>query len=120
MKKDKYDPKSAHVLIGYDGERHVFANPDNVTFHAGESSFKGRNDVNDFMLGVEFQGNTSKKSLTEDQIKSFIEYSEPIIRKNKINVNNIITHEMVAPKRKKDITQDQYNRVMQMINEYYK
>jgi N-acetyl-anhydromuramyl-L-alanine amidase AmpD len=36
------DPKSkreasAHVIIGYDGARRVLAEPEQVTFHAGES-----------------------------------------------------------------------------------
>jgi N-acetyl-anhydromuramyl-L-alanine amidase AmpD len=34
------DPKSeasSHVIIGYDGHRRIFAEPNQVTFHAGAS-----------------------------------------------------------------------------------
>lgn len=92
------DPKtesSSHVVIGYDGSRRVLATPDKVTFHAGESVWNGRGNVNDFMIGVEFQGDTNKKDLTKDQINSVVEYLEPIIRENNIKLEDITTHEEV-------------------------
>lgn len=92
------DPKSeasSHVIIGYDGHRRTLASPDKVTFHAGQSVWNNRQDVNDFMLGIEFQGDTNKKNLTDAQIQSAIEYLRPIVRKNNINLENIVTHEQV-------------------------
>ena len=86
---------SSHVIIGYDGHRRVLATPDKVTFHAGQSVWNNRQDVNDFMLGIEFQGNTNKKNLTDKQIQSAIEYLKPIIRENNIPLENIVTHEQV-------------------------
>lgn len=92
------DPKSeasSHVVIGYDGARKVLANPESVTFHAGQSVWNNRDNVNDFMLGIEFQGDTNKKDLTDAQIESAIEYMLPIIRKNNIPLENIVTHQQV-------------------------
>lgn len=86
---------SSHVIIGYDGHRRVLATPDKITFHAGQSVWNNRQDVNDFMLGIEFQGNTNKKNLTDKQIQSAIEYLKPIIRENNIPLENIVTHEQV-------------------------
>lgn len=86
---------SSHVIIGYDGHRRVLATPDKVTFHAGQSVWNNRQDVNDFMLGIEFQGNTNKKNLTDKQIQSAIEYLKPLIRQNNIPLENIVTHEQV-------------------------
>lgn len=126
------DPKSeasSHVIIGYDGHRRVLASPDKVTFHAGQSVWNNRDNVNDFMLGIEFQGDTNKKDLTDSQIKSAIEYLKPIIRKNNIPLENIVTHEQVramyndfarrqgkstAPN-KPDINQKNYNRIIQEL-----
>jgi len=48
--------ESAHVIIGFDGTRKVLARPDQVTFHAGQSAWNNRTNVNDFMVGIEFQG----------------------------------------------------------------
>lgn len=86
---------SAHVVIGFDGSRKVLAAPDKVTFHAGYSVHNGRENVNDFMIGIEFQGDTNKRDLTPQQIESAIEYLEPIIRKNKIRLEDIVTHQNV-------------------------
>jgi len=43
--------RSSHVVIDVDGRRVVMAKPDQVAFHAGESNYKGRDNVNDFGLG---------------------------------------------------------------------
>jgi LysM repeat protein len=86
---------SSHVIIGYNGHRRVLAEPEQVTFHGGYSRFNNKNDVNDFMLGIEFQGDTNKKDLTDSQINSAIEYLLPIIRKNNIPIENITTHQEV-------------------------
>jgi N-acetyl-anhydromuramyl-L-alanine amidase AmpD len=56
---------SSHVVIGYDGARKVLATPDKVTFHAGSSMWNNRTNVNDFMVGIEFQGDTNVRDLTD-------------------------------------------------------
>ncbi len=126
------DPKtesSAHVIIGFDGTRKVLATPDKVTFHAGYSAHNGRENVNDFMIGIEFQGDTNRKDLTPQQIDSAIEYLEPIIRKNNIRLEDIVTHQNVrdlyndyarrAGQRevpsKPDINERNYNLILQAL-----
>lgn len=89
------DGESAHVVIGEDGTRKVLARPDQVTFHAGKSIWNNRDNVNDFMIGIEFQGDTNKKDLTPQQIQSAIEYMIPIIRENNIRLEDIVTHQQV-------------------------
>lgn len=118
--KNPTNEAGAHVLIGYDGKRKLLAQPNQVPFHAGVSSWKGRDNVNDYMLGVEFQGNTTRKPLTEAQINSFLEYADPIIRANNIPLENIISHKMISPDRKPDITDKEYKRVMEIVKNYYK
>ena len=51
---------SSHVVIEEDGSRTIYASPEQVSFHAGKSKWNGREDVNDFSIGVEFQGDTQK------------------------------------------------------------
>ena len=127
---------SAHVVIGYDGTRKILARPEQVTFHAGASVWNNRDNVNDFMIGIEFQGNTDKKDLTNEQILSAVEYLEPIIRKYNISLENIVTHKQVrdlyndfarkagekqAPG-KIDINQKNYERILNELLKkvYYK
>lgn len=126
---------SAHVIIGYDGTRRVLARPNQVTFHAGASYWNGRDNVNDFMVGIEFQGDTSKKDLTNQQVESAVEYMTPIIRANNIRLEDIVTHQQVrdmyndyakrsntntAPS-KPDISQSSYTKIIKRLKErlYY-
>ena len=115
-----------HVVIDTDGTRYIMASPETVTFHAGWSYLNGKTGCNYFTIGIEFQGNTLEKPLTEDQINSAIEYLLPLIAKYKISVNSIVTHEMVRnaykkmyPKKrcsgKVDITQAEYRRFMKAL-----
>lgn len=127
--------ESAHVIIGFDGTRKVLARPDQVTFHAGQSAWNNRTNVNDFMVGIEFQGDTNKKDLTEQQIESAVEYMIPIIRQNNIRLEDIVTHQQIrdlyndyarknnqktAPS-KPDINQQNYKRIIDRLKQkvYY-
>ena len=57
-----------HCVIDTDGTRYIMCPPTTVTYHAGLSYLDGREGCNDFTIGIEFQGNTLEKPLTEDQI----------------------------------------------------
>lgn len=118
-----------HVVIDTDGTRYIMANPEIVTYHAGLSFLNGRENCNDFTIGIEFQGNTLQNPLTNEQIESAIEYLIPIISKYNIPINNIVTHEMVRNNYKKvhpekicrgkvDITQIEYHRFMKDLKEH--
>lgn len=91
---DRNSGVSSHVVIAPDGKRRVFATPDKITFHSGESMFNNVSNVNDFMIGVEFQ-NLGTEPLTKEQVDSFVEYAKPIIFANNIPLENIVTHENV-------------------------
>ena len=87
--------ESSHVVIDFDGTRYNYAKPSQVAFHAGKSLLNGKDNVNDFGIGIEFQGDTDKKRLTDKQIDSFIEYIAPIIKEKQIPLENIITHKQI-------------------------
>ena len=117
-----------HVVIDTDGTRYIMCKPDVVTYHAGFSVLNGKEGCNYFTVGIEFQGNTIEKPLTEDQINSAIEYLLPLIAKYKIKLNAIVTHEMVRNAYKKrypqkrcsgkvDITQTEYTRFMKALKQ---
>lgn len=115
-----------HVCIDTDGTRYIMAQPTQVTYHAGYSLLDGREGCNGFTIGIEFQGNTLEKPLTQDQIQSAIDYLLPLISQYNIPVKNIVTHEMVRqaykaryPRKrcygKVDITQTEYHRFMKAL-----
>ncbi len=115
-----------HCVIDTDGTRYIMCAPTVVTYHAGYSVLDGRDGCNAFTIGIEFQGNTLEKPLTNDQIESAIEYLLPLIEEYDIPVDHIVTHEMVRnaykakyPKKrvygKVDITQTEYRRFMRAL-----
>lgn len=106
---------SSHIVIQENGKRSVYASPEQVTFHAGESEWNKRKDVNDFSIGVEFQGDTNKKPLTQAQVESFVEYYAPLAKKYNLSLKDIITHQMVAPGRKPDISEKEYARILKYM-----
>lgn len=119
-----------HVVIDTDGTRYIMAKPEVVTYHAGFSVLNGKEGCNYFTIGIEFQGNTLEDPLTQDQINSAIEYLQPIIKKYKIPIKNIVTHEMIRQAYKKkyprkrcsgkvDITQTEYKRFMKSLKKVY-
>ncbi len=119
-----------HCVINTDGTRYIMCDPEVVTYHAGFSVLNGKEGCNYFTIGIEFQGNTLEKPLTNDQIYSAIEYLKPIISKYKIPLKDIVTHEMVRkayknkyPKKrcsgKVDITQVEYKRFMKYLKKEY-
>ena len=115
-----------HVVIDTDGTRYIMAAPTMVTYHAGYSILNGKENCNNFTIGIEFQGNTLEGPLTKDQISSAIEYLKPLVSKYKIPLTSIVTHEMVRQAYKKkypkkkcsgkvDITQKEYFRFMKEL-----
>lgn len=87
---------SCHLLIDRDGTRYVLASPDQITHHAGYSVLNGKSGCNKFTIGIEFQSiDTHVQPLTDAQIESAIDYLIPIMKKYKIPMKNIVTHEQV-------------------------
>ncbi|GEM_PF-325386 len=119
-----------HCVIDTDGTRYIMCDPTVVTYHAGYSRLDGREGCNGFTIGIEFQGNTLERPLTQDQISSAIEYLKPIIAHYHIPLTHIVTHEMVRknymehhPQKriagKVDITQKEYRRFMKQLYHAY-
>ena len=93
---------SAHLFIKRDGKIIQFVPLNLRAWHAGISKYKGRENFNDFSIGIELEG-TSNSSFTEEQYNKLKE----IIKTTKtfypeIVDDNIIGHNKVSPERKED------------------
>ena len=120
---------SSHVVIDFNGNRYNYANPNQVAYHAGNSMMNGRDNVNDFGVGVEFQGDTDQTPLTKEQLESFMEYAAPIMKKNKIPIDNVVTHKQIrknyidknpndkkaAAESKPDVNDKEYSKIIQAL-----
>ncbi|WBC28411.1 amidase [Rhodobacteraceae phage LS06-2018-MD05] len=106
---------SAHVVIWKDGNRTQFCKDNQRAWHAGVSEFKGWKGCNNFMIGVEFEGDTNKEPLTKEQIESFIEWLIPRIEQYKFSIDWVTDHRTVSPGRKVDLNPKELKRVLTAI-----
>ncbi|SDS63532.1 AmpD protein [Halopseudomonas litoralis] len=93
---------SAHFLIERDGRITQFVSCLDRAWHAGQSSFAGRDDCNDYSLGIELEG-TDEQSFTDLQYASLVTLTRTLQQAFPLISRSRITgHEHIAPGRKTD------------------
>ena len=93
---------SSHLYIKRDGEIIQFVPFDKRAWHAGESSFNGEFDCNDFSIGIELEGSDCDK-FTDHQYQVLIDVTKQLMKKYPdIKKNSIKGHSDIAPGRKTD------------------
>ncbi|KPA88355.1 MULTISPECIES: 1,6-anhydro-N-acetylmuramyl-L-alanine amidase AmpD [Pseudomonas] len=93
---------SAHFLIERDGKVTQFVSCLERAWHAGVSSFEGRETCNDFSLGIELEG-TDDLPFTEAQYHSLIALTRQLMATYPaITPQRICGHSDIAPGRKTD------------------
>lgn len=93
---------SAHFLIERDGAVTQFVSCLDRAWHAGVSSFQGRETCNDFSLGIELEG-TDDQPYSDAQYHSLISLSRQLRRAfSDITPQRICGHSDIAPGRKTD------------------
>ena len=96
---------SAHYFIKKNGSVLNLVPPLYEAWHAGESSWKGIKSINRHSIGIEIQnsGHDNKyENFAQKQIISTKKLLKYLIKKYKVNFNNILGHSDIAPDRKKD------------------
>jgi N-acetylmuramoyl-L-alanine amidase len=94
---------SYHCIVAKDGRRSTLADPDERTWHAGRSEWRGRRDLNSWSIGAAFEGDTYKQPLGEDEMASMVEYLLPLLKKYGLSLNDVTDHRTVSPGRKDDL-----------------
>lgn len=93
---------SSHALIDRDGDITQFVPFDRRAWHAGESSFQGQNECNNFGIGIELEG-TEIVPFTEHQYSALIAIARVLMeRYPRIQPHRIVGHNLIAPGRKWD------------------
>ncbi|NDL61270.1 1,6-anhydro-N-acetylmuramyl-L-alanine amidase AmpD [Acerihabitans arboris] len=92
---------SAHCLIRRDGELVQYVPFDKRAWHAGVSTFEGRERCNDFSIGIELEG-TDTEPYTEAQYNRLAELTALLMRHYPITPARITGHSDIAPVRKTD------------------
>ena len=90
---------SSHFVIRRDGELLQFVSVDERAWHAGRSSWRGRDNCNDYSVGIELEG-------LEDRPFEPAQYTRlgELLRTlaQHYPISQVAGHEHVAPGRKKD------------------
>ena len=102
------DPESqvsAHYLIQESGEIIPLVPEEKRAWHAGESAWRGRQNVNDFSIGIELVNPGHEygyRPFSEAQMDSLIRLLEELFYRHPIEVRNVVGHSDIAPMRKED------------------
>ena len=93
---------SAHFLICRNGLLSQFVALDQRAWHAGLSVFDGRENCNDFSIGVELEG-TDQQAYTEQQYQALARLTTGLMQRFPlITSDRIVGHCDIAPGRKTD------------------
>jgi N-acetyl-anhydromuramoyl-L-alanine amidase len=93
---------SAHLLVRRDGELVQFVPFHLRAWHAGASSFEGRDACNDFSIGIELEGE-DEQPYTSAQYASAAAAIRALIEAYPgVDVRRIAGHSQIAPGRKTD------------------
>ncbi len=94
---------SSHFFIRRDAEVIQFVNADQRAWHAGVSHCLGRDNVNDFSIGIELEGwDEASDGFTNEQYQALGELCKSLIQEYDITPNHIFGHSDIAPGRKND------------------
>jgi len=93
---------SAHLLVRRCGEVVQFVNLRERAWHAGQSCFAGRDNCNDFSIGIELEG-TDDEAYTDLQYETLAALTRVLLARYKgITGSRIVGHSDIAPDRKTD------------------
>lgn len=93
---------SSHLFIRRNGQIIQFVPLHLRAWHAGESSFQGKNNCNDYSIGVELEG-TDDIPYTDEQYQRLVEVIK-LLQKSypALTLDRIVGHSDIAPSRKTD------------------
>ena len=90
---------SAHFVIRRDGGLIQFVSCDDRAWHAGQSNFLGRDNCNDFSIGIELEG-LEGHTFETPQYETLSSLCAAIAQRYQLH--HMAGHEHVAPTRKQD------------------
>ena len=90
---------SAHLLIKRDGNIIQFVPFNKRAWHAGESSFKGKQNCNDFSIGIELEGGPA---IRYSRAQYHVVNKVLAVLKLYYPISDIVGHSDIAPGRKID------------------
>lgn len=100
------DFASCHFVVDINWDAYKIWEPTDILWHAGESSWKGKTDMNKYSMGIEIIG-TTDSVFTKEQKETVRALIQHLMEVFKIPAENVLRHRDIAPKRKVDVA-DQF------------
>ena len=105
MKNPDYEV-SSHYLVDINGDAHQLVEEKYKAWHAGTSSWRNMDNLNDHSVGIEIVNRGHQygyENFSDEQIASVIQLCKNISNNNPdIDPRNIVGHSDIAPDRKED------------------
>lgn len=92
---------SSHIVIRRDGEIVQYVPFDRRAWHAGRSSYQGRDNCNDFSIGIELEGD-DEQAYTDAQYSQLITLVQCLWHYYPLAQGALTGHSDIAPGRKTD------------------
>ncbi len=93
---------SAHLLIERDGQLKQYVPFNRRAWHAGVSTYRGREACNDFSIGIELEG-TDHSAFTQAQYQALVAVTQTLLAHYpQMSKQAIVGHSEIAPGRKSD------------------
>jgi N-acetyl-anhydromuramyl-L-alanine amidase AmpD len=87
---------SYHVIIGRNGLVFSLVHPDRKAWHAGISTYLGRDNCNEYTIGVCLSNRNDGEPFPVPQVASAAEVCAVLCKHYKVKVDDITTHAIVA------------------------
>lgn len=100
---DENSKVSAHYLIDRDGTVYHLVAETDVAWHAGESEWRDRQNVNTFSIGVELvNANDGEQHYPDKQVEACAGLVADACLRHGVRLEDVVGHKDVAPGRKTD------------------
>jgi len=109
---------SYHCIVDLNGDRTELAKDNQRAWHAGVSSFKGRSNCNDFLLGIAVSLDTTTRELNEKEIESVACWCIEKMNQYGFGLDMITTHREISPGRKNDVDIRAEKAIKEKIKEF--
>ncbi|MFK7974961.1 MAG: 1,6-anhydro-N-acetylmuramyl-L-alanine amidase AmpD [Halioglobus sp.] len=93
---------SAHLLIERNGALKQFVSFDERAWHAGQSCYRGRDNCNDFSIGIELEGTDDERYTSLQYFQLSLVSRALIASYGALTSEHIVGHSDIAPGRKTD------------------
>jgi len=88
---------SSHYVVGKEGGVFQMVKEADRAWHAGESFWKGRPDINDYSIGIEMVNrNDGVDPWPDTQVDAALKLCQYLVKKYGIVRDNVVTHEWIA------------------------